>query len=353
MVDCTEQLSLTVSPIIPPYTAPMLDQWLITISAVISVFTVIAVGAAARWGGWLSEEADQSLMKIIMGLLFPCLIFSSVSNNPALRETANLVWAPAVGAAGISIGLVVAALALRLGSGVHGLETRGQRRTFMLSVAFFNYAFVPIPLIELLFDHATLGVMFVHNVGAGIVGYSLGIALMSEKTERRWWMRMFNGPSIATVVALAANWSGFGAIMVERLVFLDQAVRWLGQASVPISLLAIGAVTADQLGPNNGGLSRGNSTRMIVVACVIRLLVMPVLMLTAAANLPISEPLRRVLVIMAAMPSATFVIILSRHFGGVPGVALRVALSTSLVSLATIPLWIAIGMRVTGLDGGP
>lgn len=330
----------------------MLDQWLTTVSAVISVFTVIAVGAAARWGGWLSEEADQSLMKIIMGLLFPCLIFSSVSNNPTLREAENLVWAPAVGAASIGLGLLVASLALRLGTGLHGLETPAQRQTFVLAAAFFNYSFVPIPLIELLFDDATLGVMFVHNVGAGLLGYSLGISVMSGTTEGDWWKRMINGPTVATLVALVANWSGFGALMADRLVFLDQAVRWLGQAAVPISLLAIGAVTADQFGPNNGGISRGNSVRMIAAACLLRLLVLPVLMLTAAAYLPISEPLRRVMVVMAAMPSATFVIILARHYGGTPGVALRVALSTSLVSLATIPLWIAIGLRVTGLGGG-
>lgn len=328
----------------------MLDQWLITVSAVISVFTVIAVGAAARWGGWLSEEADQSLMKIIMGLLFPCLIFHSVSNNPALRQAENLVWAPAVGAGSIGIGLVVAAIALRMGAAIHGLESSGQRQTFVLAVAFFNYAFVPIPLIELLFDKATLGVMFVHNVGAGLVGYSLGIALMSGKTERHWWKRMFNGPTIATIVALVANWSGLGAFIDEHLVFLDQAIRWLGQASVPISLLAIGAVTADQFGPSGGGISRASSTRMIALACALRLLVLPVLMLTAATYLPVSDLLRRVMVIMAAMPSATFVIILARHYGGAPGVALRVALSTSIVSLATIPLWIAIGMRMTGLD---
>ena len=116
----------------------MLDQWLITVSAVISVFTVIAVGAAARWGGWLSEEADQSLMKIILGLLFPCLIFSSVSNNPALREVGNLAWATVVGAGGIGLGLIVGTFVLRLGPQFFGLETRGQQRTFVLSVAFLQ-----------------------------------------------------------------------------------------------------------------------------------------------------------------------------------------------------------------------
>jgi malate permease and related proteins len=330
----------------------MLAQWLTTISAVISVFTVIAVGVAARRGGWLSEEADQSLMKLIMGLLFPCLIFSAVSNNPALREPENLVWAPAVGAASIGLGLIVAALAMRLGPGLHGLHTRGQQRTFVLAVAFFNYAFVPIPLIELLFDEDTLGVMFVHNVGAGLLAYSLGISIMSDTMGRRWWMRMLNGPTIATAIALIANWTGLGAMVAERLLFLDTAVRWLGQASVPISLLAIGAVTADQLGPSGSDITGLASTRMIVTSCVLRLFVLPVVGLTAATYLPISDPLRQVMVIMAAMPAGTFVIILARHYGGVPGVAMRVALSTSLLSLATIPLWIAIGLRVTGLAAG-
>ena len=56
------------------------------------------------------------------------------------------------------------------------------------------------------------------------------------------------------------------------------------------------------------------------------------------------------MVVMAAMPSGTFPIVMARHYGGDQAVALRVAISTSLVSLVTIPLWITAGTRFLGLQ---
>jgi hypothetical protein len=44
------------------------------------------------------------------------------------------------------------------------------------------------------------------------------------------------------------------------------------------------------------------------------------------------------------MPAATFPIVLARHYGGDPGVGVRVALGPAVVSLVTIPLWVPAGM---------
>jgi len=49
------------------------------------------------------------------------------------------------------------------------------------------------------------------------------------------------------------------------------------------------------------------------------------------------------------MPAAVFPIVMARHYGGDPATAMRVVIGTSVVGLATIPLWIRFGMKFVGL----
>jgi hypothetical protein len=49
------------------------------------------------------------------------------------------------------------------------------------------------------------------------------------------------------------------------------------------------------------------------------------------------------------MPSAVLPIVITKHYGGDARVALQVALGTSLLGLATIPLWIHFGGLLAGL----
>jgi predicted permease len=56
-----------------------------------------------------------------------------------------------------------------------------------------------------------------------------------------------------------------------------------------------------------------------------------------------------VLVLEAAMPTAVFPVVLAKLYKGDPATAMRAVLSTAVVSLLTIPLWIKFGMKWVGL----
>jgi predicted permease len=75
---------------------------------------------------------------------------------------------------------------------------------------------------------------------------------------------------------------------------------------------------------------------------------MPLVMTAAAALLPLPLMLRQVLVVQAAMPAATFPVVMVQHCGGHTPTALRVVLITTVVGLATIPLWIHCGLKWIG-----
>ena len=297
-----------------------------------------------RWQ-WLTEEADQSLLRLCVQVLLPALIFESVLGNEALHRPENLLLPPLVGAIMALAGIALAALAARFA----GFETTGERRTFALTAGLQNYGYIPLPLCLLLFDQGTVGVLLVHNVGVEVILWTVGIAVLSGGGWRDGWKRVINAPLLALLLALILNAIDQHVSPPENVLATGRvvmiAVHWLGQCAVPLALLMIGAVIADHLPEIRGS----GFARVIMLAGAVRLMVMPVLFVLLAKYLPCSIELKRVIVVQGAMSSAVLPIALTKHYGGDPRTALLVVLGTSSAGLATIPLWIRWGGHFAGL----
>lgn len=305
-------------------------------TAIIPVFLVIGGGFLARRIGWLTEEADRSLMNLVVNLLYPALIFSYILGNEALRQPENIVLPPLVGFTSIVAGFGVCMLVARK------LKIGDQRecRTFAFSTGMYNYGYFPIPIIALLFDRETTGVLLVHNVGVEMAMWALGVGfILSANDPKSLWKRIFSGPVIAILVAVPMNWLGLDERMPN---FAFESVNLLGQCAIPLGLILIGATFAD-LAKLSELVER---IRIPVAACLLRLGIFPIAFLAFAWLLPFSIELKQVMIIQAAMPCAVFPIVLTRHFDGSPDVALKVVLATTAVSFLTIPLWVMLGVQV-------
>jgi len=305
----------------------------------------MAAGFGLRRIHWLTREADQSLLRLCVNLLLPCLIFESVLGNAALRRPENLWLPPLVGMVMVLAGMAVAWLVTRS----TGLESDRERRTFVLTTGLQNYGYVPLPLCLQLFDPGTVGVLLVHNVGAEVMLWTVGVAVLSGGGWRGSWKRIFNAPLLALVLALLLNVLLQCFTPPEFLLssgrMMLTAVHWLGQSAIPLALLMIGAVVADHLPEMRGG----RCARVLAISAVVRLLIMPLWFILLARYLPCSIELKRVIVVEGAMASAVLPIALTKHYGGDPRTALQVVLGTSLGGLVTIPLWIRWGGRLAGL----
>ncbi len=295
--------------------------------------------------GWLTAEADKSLLHLVVRVLIPCLIFRVVVDNPSLRNAENLIVPPFLGYGLCAVGLLVALGAARLGHRVTGLESVTQRRTFATCVGIFNYGFVPIPLVELLFDNSTLGVLFVFNVGVELAIWTAGLLVLTGSLGRDWWRHVLNPPSIAIIIAVALNLLGLREF-IPSPVF--NGIALLSYAAIPLAIVLVGATIADELRPGPNSFSTADSAKIVAWSLGLRLLALPAGFVALALILPVSTELKCVLVIQSAQASAVFPIVMARFFGGHPGIAMRVVLSTSLVSLVTMPLWIIFGLALLG-----
>jgi predicted permease len=321
------------------------NEFLTVLTAVLPVFGIMGIGMWLRKRRWLTADADQTLMWLVINLLIPSLIFNSVLGNAALRRPENLLLPPLVGFGMVAVGIAVA----RMFAPVAGLRTKPEQRTFGFLAGLQNYSYLTIPLCLSLFDDRTTGVLFVHNVGTEAAMWTVGMVVLTGSGWSSGWKKAFNAPVVALLLGLVLNFLGMVVVLPPAGVVVGNiiltATRWLGQSAIPLALLLIGAVVADHLEDVRGG----RAARVVGVAMLVLLGILPVLFLLLARFLPCSVELKRVLVLQGAMPSAVLPIVLAKHYGGDARTALQVVLGTSVAGLVTIPLWIHFGGKAIGL----
>lgn len=306
------------------------------LNAVLPVLGVIAAGFAFRRLKWLTEEADRSLVKLVVNVLAPCLILDSILGNAAFTRLDNVLLPPLLGFATTAAGVGLGWLCRRMTGEPEGV---GRLRTFAFTVGVCNYGYIPLPLAQTLFDQETVGVLFVTNMGVEIAMWWLGLSLLRGGERTSFWKNLLSPPVIAIVASLALN----AAVPREQVpAAVLKGVHMLGVCAIPLGLVLVGATVADLL-PD---FRPGRNWRVIAAACLVRLVLCPLLFLALVWLLPFSLELQRVLVLHGAMPAAVFPIIMARHYGGDSATALRVVIGTSVAGVVAIPLWIRAGLAV-------
>lgn len=305
------------------------------LSIVLPVFVLIALGAALHWRGALNEETETGLLRLQVNLLYPCLILQAVVGNAALRHPANLGWPPLVGFGTTVLGYAVGyyagrALGLHVGTGL---------RTFAFTVGITNYGFIPVPIMESLFNREHVGVLLVHNLGCELALWGVGILMLSGLSLREGWHRVLNPVICTLLVAVALNLSGFTPPAVVMT-----AIGALGACAIPLGLLIVGATVM----PYFHRPRQLVDARTTPGACLLRLAVLPVAFLVVARYAPLSIELKRVLVVQAAMPSGMMPLALARHYGGQPLIAAQIIFGTTALGLLVIPLWLHFGLAWVG-----
>ena len=312
-----------------------MDTTQIIFSAIMPIFFVIGAGALARKVGWLNMEADRSLMAVVVNLLYPALIFSFILGNEALKKTSNLLLPPLVGFTTVVVGFAIAMLVARR----FNIGDSRERRTFAFTTGLYNYGYFPIPIIALLFDRETTGVLLVHNVGVEVAMWGLGVGfILSANDPKPVWRRIFSAPVISILIAVPLNSLGFAQHVPH---FATESFQLLGQCAIPLGLLLIGATFADL----SSGVNHLERIRIPALATTLRIGIFPILFLLCAWSLPLSTELKQVIIVQAAMPCAVFPIVLARHYDGSPEVALKIVIATAIISFISIPLWISLGLQ--------
>lgn len=285
-------------------------------------FVLILVGLALARRFAYGREFWEGVEKLVYYVLFPALLFRALA-------TAKLDFAQAGWLIGAACAFTIAGFALsllarpifRLDRELHATASQcGYRfNTYVgLAVAGSLFGTGGVALAALL-----LGVMIpLANFGA--------VAVLASHGERGFLRELAQHPLVVSSLAGFA-WNLAGLPLPG---FADQTLALLGQTALPAGLLSVGA--AMRIEPGQGPVGAH------VWWLAVKLAVVPAIAWALARALGIGGMEARVLILCAALPTATNAYILAvRMTGDGRAVATQITVGT-ILSMASIPAWMAL-----------
>ena len=299
------------------------------LSKISIVLLLLLIGGLARQRALLTEEVSKGLSRLVIVVTLPFLYFYTLATQCS-RELLFGLWMLPVSAVCL---VLVSYLFGRVVSFFLHLEP-ASRNTFTYLTAFTNCGFLAIPIAFALFNQKGVLMVVMFNVGYSILLWTLGVWTLSRttKTGAHPLRHLLNTGTIGLVLGLL-----IGVFSLKLPAFFLEASHILGQATIPLALLVIGAILA------GGRLRKKVSYRTISFLVICRLVVMPALALVVTAlftNLPYL--IRAIIVLQAAMPSASTTPLFTQRFGGDHNLAASGVFFTTLLSIVTVPFFLSL-----------
>jgi len=297
----------------------------------------VLAGYVAARRGLLPLEAIPGLNGFVLFFALPCMLFRFGSTTP-------IVQLLDVRAAGLYLlcGLVVVAVAIAL-----SLNARirwNDASLGALVAAFPNSGFMGVPLIVALLGASAAGTVILTMVVDMVITSSLCIALSRlDQAEGNGRSAVFDAArkALKGVLTNPMPWAiilgGLASAWSYRLPGPVEKTAWLlADAASPVALFTIGAVLARAQMKANHPMPVGD----YLPVALLKLFVHPVLVLLAglAANrlgLGLSDAALTVMVLTAALPSASNVSLLAERFGADNGRIARIILVTTVAAFLT------------------
>lgn len=303
---------------------------LVTLTSILPIFLIIALGLALRKGGIPSTEFWNVNDKLVYWVLMPCLMFNKVSlaelDNPNLMPYAITL---------------VSGFFVAVGFGIVTAKASGMaapQGTSVLQGSARNNAFVALALSASLygppgFEFAILASAILIPVTNVVIVVLMVSALQpgrKSKLPLAILRDLVRNPHIISIsLALVVN-----RFVGTEIPVLHETTRVLGLSALPITLLAVGA--------NLRVRAMAASAWPLVLAFLGKLVVFPAAVLAIAMVLALPFDLLIIAVIYAMSPTAASSYTLARQLGGdAPLMAAIVTLQT-LLAILTIPITIQI-----------
>lgn len=305
-------------------------------TTVSGVFLVMAMGGVARYMKWFTSEVDRSMAGFTANVLMPSLFFHRIMTDNKLSLSFEAWYPSAFGFGLTALGFIASASVVYSLGSWFGIKTESEKRTFSLCSGIANYGYIPFPLAEAFYP-ACIVTLLVHNVGVDMALWSIGLFTISGVGLKKSWKRVvFSPPLLSVVIGLTIRQLGGETYIPKPILHMSDQ---LGRCSIPTGLVLSGAIIFDFA----DRIKIANAWKPLILAVAMRIILLPVLFLLIAKFCVSSRSIQEVLLLQAAMPAATFPIVMTRLYNQSVETAWTVVVGTSIVGIFTIPIWMVVG----------
>ncbi len=285
--------------------------------------------------GWLLGKlkkgaADKSslLSVLLVNLFFPCKLFLNYAENftvSYIRQNYMTLFI----STGILLVLVLIGQLLPRMLTKHSYE----RKVYSYNTTITNYAYFGYVLVEQVFGPAAMNNMMVFCIPCSLYCYTFGVSMLMD---RKLSLKSLCN-TITISIGLGIVW---GLLQLPLPGAVETVMKNAGSCVGPVSMVMVGLVlssfSAKDLMPN----------WQAVVFCFVRLLPVPLVVFGICKGLgaimPLPEAVYPYAVLMACMPCGLNPVVFPKLIGQDCRLGAKLILLSSILSCATIPLWLWI-----------
>jgi len=282
---------------------------------ILPVFSIIALGWLYAW----RVKPDMATVnRISMNVLAPALVFSALASKD-FDIAANRM-------------LLVGSIAVVLGSGLLAWPVARlmgeQARTFVPPMMFNNCGNMGLPLAVLAYGTAGFSPMVALFTISNLLQFTLGVWILDH--HARFGNLLRNPIVVATVLGFA-----FAIAHPPLPEWLMVSIRIVGDALIPMMLLSLGVRLYD----TNFG-----EWRIGVVGGVVCPLTGLAIAMPLAPLLGLDPMQQGLLILFGSLPPAVLNFMVAEQFRQEPGKVASIVLIGNLLSIAFVPLGLAIAL---------
>ena len=322
---------------------------------ILPFFVLVLCGFLAAQQKILPEAAIPGMNIFVLYFALPCLLFRFGTSKP-FTEWVDPILIGIYTLCALLIMVLTIAMTLRLRSGGDGVDLKNA--AFGALVASFpNTGFMGVPLLVALLGKDAAGpvvctilvdLVFTSTLCIGLAQYQRRRSQYTQESWREVVWRTVKGPLVNPLPWAILLGTTSTALDMSLPIPLAQVVKMLGEAASPVALFTIGAVLWRS---GQHAYTRTPVTQFLPVA-LIKLLIHPALVwgvgaVAATLGASVSPFGLTVLVLAAALPSATNVSLLAERYGANNGRIARIVMASTVLAFATFTLlaW-ALGVSV-------
>lgn len=304
-------------------------------TSMLTIVLMVGTGVILSKKGWISEEVKEFLIKIVVNLALPTLMFKNIYTDFSKRELLEMGSSVLLPLCSISVTMVIGIIL------AHVLRIREGQKGLFISMFFnSNTIFVGLPVNIALNGEACVPSVMLYYMASTILFWTLGVFFIASDSKTEKKRKLISKSSLKSMLSvpllaflLAVFW-----LMTELPMpsWILNTLGYFGNLTTPLSMIFIGTCIA---GTSLGSIRMKKEITGVLLG---RFLVAPCMMLIILSIHHLPPMTGKVFVIQAAMPVMTNTAILARAYHCDEDYAAMMTILTTLLCMIVVPVYCMI-----------
>ena len=302
----------------------------IILNQTIIMLVLILVGILCSKTKIISQDTNRQLSSLVLQVVNPVVILMSFQTDYRPELAKNLL---------ITFGLSAAAFIIMITVSYILVRSKPQRDTAIERFAstYSNCGFMGIPLMNALFGAEGVFYLTAFITVFNISVWTHGVILISGEKNLKQAIKVLYSP---TIIAIA-----LGIVMFFAQIKIPsvpaQALQFIADMNTPLAMLVSGIT-----------ISQTNVIKLlkkprIYYICLLKLIVIPLILMTGLTLLDIDEKVRMTVLVAAAAPPAAMCTLFALRYGKNSLYSSEIFAAGTVLSVATLPAIVKVAEKIS------